>query len=116
METAPKLGPVGVRVAENVKMLREYARRLSVRDLSARLGELGRPLLPSGITKIEHGERRVDADDLVALALALGVTPNRLLLDGTGAPEEQFALTPRGDLSPSADAWAWACGERGFEG
>jgi transcriptional regulator with XRE-family HTH domain len=37
-------------------------------------------ILLSGLTRIERGERRVDVDDLLALSVVLGVTPNRLLL------------------------------------
>lgn len=79
METEAKVGPIGQVVAENVKAYRSR-RHFSLRDLSAKLAELGRPILPSGITKIEHGARRVDADDLVALGWALDVSPPRLLL------------------------------------
>jgi transcriptional regulator with XRE-family HTH domain len=82
MEPEPKLGPVGQQVAANVKASRGR-RGMSVRDLSRRLTELGRPILPSGITKIEQGARRVDVDDLNALAAALGVSPTRLLLHGS---------------------------------
>lgn len=101
--------PVAERVAVNVATLRE-SRRLSVRGLSARLAELGRPILPSGVTKVEQGRRRVDADDLVALALALDVTPARLLLPPVAGGEE-VTLTPSA-VASAATAWAWACGER----
>lgn len=106
-EEGERESPVAERVAVNVATLRE-SRRLSVRGLSARLGELGRPILPSGVTKIEQCRRRVDADDLVALALALDVTPNRLLLPPVTG--EKTALTPDVECS-SATAWAWACGD-----
>ena len=36
-------------------------------------------ILPSGLSKIEQGDRRVDVDDLVALADALGTVPGALL-------------------------------------
>lgn len=107
-----------------------------MRELSARLTKLGRPILPSGITKIEQGTRRVDADDLVALAVALKVTPTRLLLgppptDGPHDPAHDEAwewvdwedsqgrkrqpiplirLAPELALEPW-DAWPWALGE-----
>lgn len=102
-----KLGPTGRRVAEN---LRELRGRLPVRELSERLRAIGRPILPSGITKIEKGDRRVDADDLVALALVLDVTPNRLLLTPGARVSESVALTP--EVGASADAaWFWATGD-----
>lgn len=101
-------GPVADRVAENVKLLRER-RHLSHRQLSAQLGEVGRPILPSGIVKIEEGSRRVDVDDLVALSLALRAPLSRLLLPGedTGEP---VALTEKISLGFTA-AWRWARGE-----
>ena len=72
------------------------------------MGELGRPLLPSGVTKIEQGQRRVDADDLVALAIALRVNPSRLLLSDDGSDQE-MALTPTVSV-PAFLAWQWADG------
>ncbi|WP_284437150.1 hypothetical protein [Streptomyces sp. TUS-ST3] len=133
METTTRLGSVGQRVAKEVARLRG---RTTVRELSARLSKLGRPILPSGITKIEQGTRRVDADDLVALAVALEVTPTRLLLgppptdgpddpaheevwewhpwnDSQGnerAPYPSLRLAPELSLEPW-DAWTWALGE-----
>lgn len=91
----------------NVAALREI-RRHSVRSLSALLGELGRPILPSGVSKIERQLRSVDVGDLVALAVALGVNPNRLLLP-VDAPGEEIALTPTVTATHS-QAWAWAQG------
>lgn len=95
------------RVARNVAALRAD-RRLTVRGLSERLSELGHPLLPSAITKIEKGGRRVDVEDLVALAIALDVTPARLLLPPQ-AGEQEVQLTPQAHASARA-AWEWACG------
>ncbi len=101
-------GPTSRRVAENVALLRRD-RRLTLADLSERLAELGRPILASGLSKVETGDRRVDADDLVALALALDVTPNRLLLPA-GATDEPVELTAEA-TAPEAAAWRWATGE-----
>lgn len=92
--------------AANVAELRD-ARKHTVRTLSALLDELGHPLLPSGITKIEQGQRRVDAGDLVALAVALGVNPNRLLLPASDAGE--VTLTPAVTAQPF-QVWGWAQG------
>lgn len=107
METdkAPKLGPTGERVAANLKRLRG---RMPVREFSTRLAEVGRPILPSGITKIEQGLRRVDADDLVALAVALGVNPSALLLPPQ-AGEDEVPLTST-VRAPAWAAWQWADG------
>lgn len=75
-----ELGGVGHAVVAQVRRLRER-RRLSLQALSDRLAALGRPILPSGLSKIEAGTRRVDVDDLVALADALETVPSALLLD-----------------------------------
>jgi transcriptional regulator with XRE-family HTH domain len=77
---AVEIAEYGAKVAENVANLREQ-RGLTLDQLSARLREMGRPIIASGISKIEQGERRVDADDLVALARALEVMPVELLQD-----------------------------------
>jgi transcriptional regulator with XRE-family HTH domain len=83
-------------------------RGLTVRALSERLAELGVPLLPSGVTKIETGQRRVDVGDLLALAAALNVAPARLLLpDSYG--DDEVAVTPRTRV-PTWLAWSWAEG------
>ena len=62
-------------MAAQIRRQRERE-QLSLQDLSDRLeSAVGRPILPSGISKIEQGDRRVDVDDLVALADALGTAP-----------------------------------------
>lgn len=104
------LGPSGARVMENLKQIREE-RRLSYRELSDRLAELGRPIPTLGLSRIEKGERRVDADDLVALALALDVTPSRLLLPATAGTDRGVDLTGAVTAPTEDAAWRWACGE-----
>lgn len=107
---APKPGPISERIAHNVAELRT-GRGMTLRDLSIRMGELGRPTLPSGIMKIEDGSRRVDVDDLVALALALNVTPNRLLLPPEAGTDKGVDLTPAVTAPTEDAAWRWAVGE-----
>lgn len=92
-------------VKQNVRRLREE-RRHTVRSLSARLGELGRPILPSGITKIEDGSRRVDVGDLVALARALDVSPATLLM-----PAEPEIENDEHAWKAWEARWRWAHGE-----
>lgn len=95
----------------NVRRLRQRE-GLTYKDLSLRLEELGRPIPVLGLSRLERGERRVDADDLTALAIAFGVTPNALML-----PEMQFAAdTATCQLTPQIggrvrELWAWATGE-----
>lgn len=110
---AKEAGPSSQRVAANLRHIRRE-RELTTAALSRRLAELGHPIADTGITKIEKGDRRVDVDDLVALAVALDATPNRLLLPemDAGHPSAKFDLTPRGTQQRLDDAWAWASGER----
>lgn len=99
-------GPTSERLRRNVAELRKG--RYSVRDLSERLGEAGRPLVASAVSKIEAGQRRVDVDDLVALAVALGVNPSRLLLP-PAADDREVKITPAVAV-PGWVAWRWADG------
>ncbi len=104
------LGPVGEVVRQNVKTLREE-QNLSLVALSRRLAELaGRPIPTLGLSRIEAGERRVDADDLVALAAALGVSPVTLLLPredpGGTVPLAKHLTAPSWRV-----AWRWMHGE-----
>ncbi|MFJ1788388.1 helix-turn-helix domain-containing protein [Streptomyces anulatus] len=101
-------GPISENLKVNLPRLRK-ARGVSTTALSEALKQLGQHIPPTGITRIEKGQRRVDADDLVALALALNVSPLTLLLPEAwdGAPTR---LTPNVRLS-SRTAWLWAQGQ-----
>ncbi len=103
-------GATAHRVAANVRALRKGL-GLDLAQLSVRLSEVGQPISLKALSKLETGQRRVDVDDLVALALALDVTPNRLLLTETASNVDGIPLT--GAVSASSRvAWRWACGER----
>src|SRR5262249_21828276 len=109
---AKEPGPTSVRTAANLKQIRQE-RGVSYAELARRLRFLQHPILDTGLMKIEKGERRVDVDDLVALALALGVTPNRLIMpevDVAGITTG-YMLTPAVAGTPVA-LWQWAQGER----
>jgi transcriptional regulator with XRE-family HTH domain len=99
------LGPIGENVKDAVKRFRED-RRLSYAELSRKLTELGRDVPPLGLRRIESGARRVDADDLAALALALSVSPLALLL-----PTGPSAVLPGGKRYPAEQIWDWGTGE-----
>ena len=98
----------------NVQRLRESA-GLTKKQLSERA------IPPLGISRIEMGTRRVDADDLVALAVALGVHPAALLLPPTARTHDFTAsgeavpvtveITGAGEVAARA-AWEWAHGMR----
>jgi transcriptional regulator with XRE-family HTH domain len=72
------LGDIGHLVRANIRRLRQD-RRFTYVELSERLKQVGRPIPVLGLRRIEHGERRVDVDDLGALSMAFGVTPMQLL-------------------------------------
>ncbi len=104
------LGPVGRYVISNLERLREQ-RGLTYRQLSDRLTAIGRPIPTLGLSRIEKGNRRVDADDLVALCVALEVSPAALLLppDPGGDVDDEIELTERLSV-PGSAARRWAAG------
>jgi transcriptional regulator with XRE-family HTH domain len=80
-------------------------RSLSTTRLSAALKEIGHSIPATGITRIEKGQRRVDVDDLAALAIALKVSPTALLLPPTLVGNVEVA--PKRSV-PAVEAWMWA--------
>jgi transcriptional regulator with XRE-family HTH domain len=94
--TIATVGAIGNIVRRNIRRLRQ-TQRLTYVDLSKRLASAGRPIAILGLRRIEAGERRVDTDDLVALASVLGVTATQLLEPPTdcaachGTPPPGFA-------------------------
>lgn len=101
--------PTGRAVAANVRRIRDEVRGWSTYELSRKLAKIGRPIAPSALAKVERGERRVDVGDLMALALALRVNPNALLLPAT--VDGEIELTG-GSARPAGDVWEWAEGNR----
>ncbi|MDN6537500.1 MAG: helix-turn-helix transcriptional regulator [Corynebacterium variabile] len=85
-------GPTGEAVRANVKRLRE-SQNLTFAELSRRLDALGNPIPPLGLRRIEQGDRKVDVDDLMALAVALRVAPSILLLPDTDSGDDQVEAT-----------------------
>jgi transcriptional regulator with XRE-family HTH domain len=105
-------------VSANVQRLRKE-RNLGLRGLSNKLGEVGRPLGHSAVDQIERGTRRVDVDDLVALAAALGVSPVTLMMPSMenraemiDAPGEDGKATP----TPADRWWLWLRAESPLPG
>lgn len=80
MREAMVIGEAGQRIARNVKRLREQ-RNLTLVELSNRLYVAGRPIPITGLRRLERGERRVDVDDLIAIAGVLNVPADRLAFD-----------------------------------
>ena len=85
-KSAIGIGPRGRAVATNMKRLRTV-RGMSLKALSDALNAAGRSLSQDAINKIENGAeegtvrqvRRIDVDDLAALASVLHVTVDHLL-------------------------------------
>jgi transcriptional regulator with XRE-family HTH domain len=67
-------------------------------EISAKLAELGQPIPTLGLTRIEKGERRVDIDEVVALAQVFGVPPIALMFPIGHAEETE--LLPGQRLDP----------------
>jgi transcriptional regulator with XRE-family HTH domain len=88
-------------VSANVKRLRTD-QNLGLRGLSTKLGAVGRPLRHTAIDQIEKGERRVDVDDLMALALALDTSPIALLTPPGGSDVMVSVTGVKGEVSIGA--------------
>lgn len=100
---------MGRRLAANLAWIRKEGQRLKQQDFGERLEAVGHPMTASAISRVEQADRRVDVDDLVAFAIALNVTPNRLLLT-PDASAEPVDLTPNITVTRER-AWQWATGE-----
>lgn len=110
---APKknsLGPTGETVRENVGRYRE-SQNLTYADLSRRLTELERPIATLGLSRIEKGERRVDVDDLVALAAALRVSPITLLMPRAASEDDEVQATAT-EAMTALELWDWYTARR----
>lgn len=107
MENEKSQGPTGDRVSSNVKEARRI-RGYDLKELSKRLDSLGHPINFNGLSRIENRLRRVDSGDLIALALALDVTPDWLLF-GPDSSSSKVPLTKAFSTS-SRKIWNWATG------
>jgi transcriptional regulator with XRE-family HTH domain len=101
------LGPSGSIAAQRVRQLREE-RSWTFKELSDRLGAIGRPIPTLGLRKIEREDRRIDVDDLIGLAVVFGVNPSTLLLPPRIDGEVEITAV---GVVPAARAWAWVDGQ-----
>lgn len=108
-------GPTSAQVARNIERVRK-ARQMKQKDVSDRLRAVGRPMLPTVVSKVERGDRRVDVDDLVAFALALNVSPVALLLPPEPIGDWDTVRLTAEVEALITDAWLWASGERALPG
>lgn len=88
---------------------------MSYAQLSRQLVKAGRGIPPLGLTRIESGSRRVDADDLVALAIALNVSPITLLMPAAADPDSDVQVTAERKTSAKR-MWSWLNGGYPLEG
>ncbi|OBC02686.1 helix-turn-helix domain-containing protein [Gordonia sp. 852002-50395_SCH5434458] len=100
-----EIDDTGRTVSLNVTIHRA-TRGMTVAELAERVSALGRPLTRQAVSEIEAGRRRVDVDDLVVLAVALGVSPSTLLMPRADYHDDVVAVTCGGRL-PAEDVWRW---------
>lgn len=95
-------GITSAHVAANIRAAR-HAIGMDLRTMSERLAAMGRKLSTSGISKVENGDRRVDVDDLTAIAHLLRTSPAALLTP----PDDATTLTgvPDGHLPEEIQQW-----------
>jgi len=107
---------VSTRIAVNLRRIRKQ-NGWSTYELADELKRIGWPVDASAITKIENGNRGLTPDDLVALAVALGCTPGRLLLPNVmAAVEGDTEVAVAGNVTAGIwDLSAWMCGEKPLE-
>ncbi|MCD5419302.1 helix-turn-helix domain-containing protein [Rhodococcus pyridinivorans] len=105
-----ELGPTGRTVATNIAAIRTH-QNLTWTDVSRRLQERGREIPPVGIKRIEAMERRVDVDDLVAIAAALEVAPVALLMPRTRERDERSMITGETETHTNEELWHWFTGQ-----
>lgn len=116
-EAGRPVGATGTAARKNIRRIRD-ARGISAAWLSEQLNDLGRPIPPLGISRIENGQRRIDVDDLMAIAVALGVSPATLLMplrNDDGSEVEEKDLVPiTGWHKPNVAkvVWEWLKAER----
>jgi hypothetical protein len=111
--TKNPLGPSGEAVAANVERLLKD-QNLTFAALSERLTKIRRPIPPLGLRKIVRRTRRVDADDLVGLAVAFGVSPISLLLPISDDKATEVGVTGIEERQPVEQVWDWLRANKPF--
>lgn len=116
MSKAIKDGPASKTIRKNVRRLRgsrTYA--ATVREMKE---VAGHAIHETVLKRIESGERRIDVDDLVGLALAFQVTPAELLLDHGDDPDELVEVSGVDEMpgmikgAERRDVYDWLRGRR----
>ncbi|KUI01290.1 hypothetical protein AU189_13385 [Mycolicibacterium acapulense] len=98
----------GWAVAANVARQRGVA-GLNYTELSGRLADLGRDIPPLAVRRIEEGQRRVDVDDLMALAMALDISPVALLMPelDSARQDDPVDITGSPETLAAQQVWEW---------
>ena len=109
-----ELGLTALVVAANVRRHRERM-GLGFAQLSRKLSNAGRDIPPLGLGRIEAGERRVDVDELTALAATFGVCPATLLMPDTETAEAIVQLTGV-EKGQAQRLWSWLTGSYPLQG
>ncbi|MBJ8344825.1 helix-turn-helix domain-containing protein [Antrihabitans sp. YC2-6] len=109
-----EIGPSGETARANIARIRRD-RGITLRELSQQMSEGDRPLSYPTLSQIETGARRIDVDDLVALAIALDVSPNTLLIPQAENLDDEVTLTNAQSISLK-DAWYFFMGMRSLHG
>ncbi|NKU56467.1 helix-turn-helix domain-containing protein [Rhodococcus hoagii] len=99
-----EIGPTGEAVRANIATIRRE-RGLTLRDLSDLMAEGGRLMAHNTLSEIERGARRVDVDDLMAIAVALDVPPNALLLPSDPDGAAPTTVTGSQQMPTTADVY-----------
>ena len=76
---AVALGPFGTVARENI-VARRAELGLTAAEVASRTSNAPRPLGRSAVSEVERGARRIDIDDLFALAIALEASPIDLVM------------------------------------
>lgn len=106
----PDTGEAAHTVASNVARIRT-SQNLTWTQLSDRLSDLGWNLTPVAVKNIESERRRVTVDDLVALAVALGVSPVTLLTPNSPEGSDMVQYTALPQPISSEDLLDWLTGK-----
>lgn len=98
-------GPTTRTVAHRVREHRKR-REMDLAALSRALEDLEWPIPVAALSRLENENRRIDVDDVMALAVALNVSPLDLLLPSPSS-DSSLPTGIRGDVN-LAEVWAWA--------
>src|SRR5258707_8306203 len=95
-------------IGQNIKRIRDDVQGMKGSDLSDRLNELGLKLSTSGVSEGETATRKLGADELLIIAIALNTSIIDLLTRRDGSP-----LTVAEGVEPLPPSWleGWLRGE-----